>query len=173
MRSEGAREQQLPANVWADESTQQIAAARGISPGQLRELRDQVLASVRQSSGPAPTQVFAANSASAPFYVRRIANHLVARAAEPITLSELSNLSGMSARAIQARFRAHYGCTPMAFLRVRRLELARQMLDAQENPVMEVALSCGFSHVGRFSAAYRKQFGESPSQTRSRRARQA
>jgi len=31
--------------------------------------------------------------------------------------------------------------------------------------VTKVALDCGFSHLGRFAAQYRAQFGELPSQT--------
>jgi AraC-like DNA-binding protein len=31
--------------------------------------------------------------------------------------------------------------------------------------VGEVAFSCGFEHLGRFSTGYRKRFGETPTQT--------
>lgn len=31
--------------------------------------------------------------------------------------------------------------------------------------VLDVAARCGFGHAGRFAAAYRERFGESPSRT--------
>ena len=59
----------------------------------------------------------------------------------------------------------------MAFLRARRLERAHTQLSATpQRSVAEVALECGFEHLGRFSGAYRQRFGESPSETL-RRAR--
>jgi len=42
--------------------------------------------------------------------------------------------------------------------------------DAEET-VTAIALKWGFSHIGRFSIAYRERFGESPSQTVLRRRR--
>ncbi len=109
---------------------------------------------------------------STPFYIRRIARHLAAHAEEPITLDTLASLAAVSPRSIQAGFRAHYGCTPMAFLRDRRLERARQMLMAAPTcNVADVSLACGLRHLGRFSVSYRKRFGETPTETQ-RRARE-
>jgi transcriptional regulator GlxA family with amidase domain len=57
----------------------------------------------------------------------------------------------------------------MEFLRSRRLELARtRLLSSPESTVTEIALDCGFGHLGRFSIQYRAHFGEGPLQTRSR-----
>jgi AraC-like DNA-binding protein len=106
--------------------------------------------------------------AAAPRHVRMAAEYLDGNAAEPVRLAELSKLTGMSVRSIQAGFKAAYGCSPMAFLKQRRLELARnRLLSAPPGTttVAEVALDCGFAHLGRFSALYRARFGESPSAT--------
>ena len=114
--------------------------------------------------------------AATPGHVRVAAEYLEANAAEPVRLAELAKLTGMSVRSIQAGFKARYGCSPMAFLKQRRLELARnQLLSATPGTttVSEVALDCGFSHLGRFSALYRARFGESPSATVRRAARSA
>jgi transcriptional regulator GlxA family with amidase domain len=103
---------------------------------------------------------------AAPVYVRRVADYLAANAAEPVRLADLAELTGMSVRAIQAGFKATQGCSPMAFLKLRRLELARKRLLSAApgtTTVAAIALDCGFSHLGRFSALYRARFGESPS----------
>jgi transcriptional regulator GlxA family with amidase domain len=82
---------------------------------------------------------------------------------------EAARAVGISVRSLQAAFSKHRGSSPMAFLRDRRLESARQRSLTMHSPsVTEVALACGFSHLGRFSQLYRERFGESPTETRRR-----
>lgn len=99
--------------------------------------------------------------------VERVEAYLDTHANRPITTAELHDIAGMSLRSIQSGFKAKRGCSPMAFLRERRLLMAKERFDtAQPNTqVTEVALSCGFSHLGRFSRDYAKRFGEKPSET--------
>jgi transcriptional regulator GlxA family with amidase domain len=55
----------------------------------------------------------------------------------------------------------------MAYVKRERLKLAREKLSTEPNlTVTEVATSCGFSHLGRFSIEYASAFGEKPSMTR-------
>jgi transcriptional regulator GlxA family with amidase domain len=55
--------------------------------------------------------------------------------------------------------------TPMTYLRRVRLERARQDLQENSGSVSDIANRWGFSNLGRFSHAYREQFGETPSAT--------
>ena len=59
----------------------------------------------------------------------------------------------------------------MRYLRDARLRQVRQALlrADPEACVTGIAMNSGFAHMGRFSVAYRRQFGESPSQTLKRR----
>jgi AraC-like DNA-binding protein len=61
----------------------------------------------------------------------------------------------------------------MAYLRTVRMHASREELRRNEceRSIAEVALGCGFTHLGRFSVDYRHSFGETPSQTRNRRRR--
>ena len=55
----------------------------------------------------------------------------------------------------------------MGYLRDARFARVREALrcaKAAEN-VTGIAMSLGFTHMGRFSVEYRKRFGESPSET--------
>lgn len=99
--------------------------------------------------------------------VRLVEAYLDANADRPITISELADVGGVSVRALQVGFRAHHGCSPMAFLKERRLELAWRRLRAAGpgTTVTDVAHLSGFSHLGRFSREYGRRFGESPSDT--------
>lgn len=56
----------------------------------------------------------------------------------------------------------------MAFLRLVRLQRAQEALlraDSSYTTVTEIALGCGFSHLGEFANLYRRTFGETPKQT--------
>lgn len=105
---------------------------------------------------------------SGPRHVQRAAEYLAANAHRPIRMGDLAALTGVSARTLQVGFLKHRGCTPMEFLRDRRLELARAKLMTSNAAVTQVALECGFLHLGRFSVQYRARFGEPPSATRAR-----
>jgi AraC-like DNA-binding protein len=104
--------------------------------------------------------------ATEPGYVRQVEDYIVANATEPLSLSDLARVTGVHVRSIQAGFRAHRGCSPTAFLREQRLLLARtRLLSAPSTSVAQIALECGFEHLGRFSLSYRARFGERPSDT--------
>lgn len=104
-----------------------------------------------------------------PRYVREAAEYLEARAADPVRMADLARVTGIGVRALQLGFQKHRGCTPMEFLKERRFHLARtKLLGDAPATVTEIALDCGFPHIGRFSAEYRARFGESPSETRAR-----
>jgi AraC-like DNA-binding protein len=86
---------------------------------------------------------------------------------EPITLGTLCRVAGVGARCLQKSFLHRRGIPPMRFVAERRLLAAHQWLaDAsQAATVTEAALRFGFTHLGRFSVAYRQAIGELPSQT--------
>lgn len=104
--------------------------------------------------------------AAEPHYVQRAAEYLEAQAGATVSMANLAAVTGVSIRSLQAGFRAYRDCSPMEFLRARRLELARkQLLAGTAATVAQVALDCGFEHLGRFSAYYRVRFGEPPATT--------
>ena len=105
--------------------------------------------------------------ASDPRSVRVAAAWLEANATKVIRMAELAAVAGVSLRALQIGFLRHRGCTPMEFLRARRLDLAhaRLLASAPGASIAQIARECGFSHPGRFSAYYRARFGERPTET--------
>lgn len=100
--------------------------------------------------------------------VRRSIAYIEENLALPITLGDLAAHTRMSVRSIQQGFREDLGTTPMAYLRDRRLERVRaELADSvpREKSVTQVAERWGFTHLGTFSAVYRRRFGETPSAT--------
>ena len=101
-----------------------------------------------------------------PRHVRLAVQYLDAHVAEPVRMVDLVAAVGTGVRSLQLGFVKHRGCSPMEYLRERRLLLARNRLLASAGAsVTEIALACGFEHLGRFSARYRVRFGERPAET--------
>lgn len=106
--------------------------------------------------------------AARPRVVRRVLEELHADPARPWTASDMAAVSGVSLRRLQESFRTHLGVSPREYLLELRLARVREELrdTASARTVTDVALDWGFTHTGRFAQAYRRQYGESPSQTR-------
>ena len=92
---------------------------------------------------------------------------IVAHADEPLAMEQIARECGLGLRAFEKNFLLHFGCTPSSFLRKIRMDRVRERLrdPASTQSVTDIALESGFFHLGRFAAAYRKKFGESPSAT--------
>jgi adenylate cyclase len=111
-----------------------------------------------------------------PQHVRRALAYMRANMAERITGERLASACAISERNLLRQFQQFVGLAPLAYLRRLRLNAARSELVGQENndPIADIAVRCGFSHLGRFATEYRRMFGETPSGTRQRvRARMA
>lgn len=90
-----------------------------------------------------------------------------ANVAKPIRLGDIAEAAGVPVRTLLDGFQRFRSQSPMQRLREMRLDRAHaQLLAAHENTsVAAAALDCGFLHFGRFSEAYRRRFGRSPSAT--------
>ncbi len=106
-----------------------------------------------------------------PRHVKLVEDYIHKNAEKPITMKDLERITEVSARSIHHAFRRFRGYSPKALLQAVRLDRAHQSLLAADpsDQVMTIAVGCGFAHLGRFSAAYKKRFGELPSQTLSRK----
>jgi signal transduction histidine kinase/DNA-binding response OmpR family regulator len=66
-----------------------------------------------------------------------------------------------------------YGCSPMNLLKLRRLELAYQMLTEYKGTISEVAYAVGYQSLSAFSRAFREHYGHSPTKIKSAKATSA
>lgn len=85
---------------------------------------------------------------------------------QPITLSELEAVLGVTARALQYACLKRHGCTPRAFIRNKILERAYARLMQQNAPVKlaTLAFELGFSSQSQFAKFFRERFGVLPSE---------
>lgn len=81
-----------------------------------------------------------------------------------ITLTDLEQISALNARSLQYAFKACFDCSPLQYIIRKRLEFAFQMIALHDDlPIATIANHCGFSSQSKFSAAFRKHFGITPS----------
>jgi AraC-like DNA-binding protein len=87
-----------------------------------------------------------------------------------VYLHEVCAALDVSAPTLRRCCEEHLGMSPMHYLWLRRINLARQQLQRRHSPrsVTETAMNFGFWHLGRFADEYRSLFGESPSATLAR-----
>lgn len=85
-----------------------------------------------------------------------------------MTLTEMEVSSGLSRRTLQYTFHKYFGCSPMQWVRMRRLEAAYDyLIDRNCNEtILQIALNSGFSGAGEFSRAFKRHFGMQPSAVR-------
>jgi AraC-like DNA-binding protein len=86
----------------------------------------------------------------------------------PLTAAQLAAAVGAPERTLQACCAEFLGMSPGEYSRLRRLHLLRKALrraDPGAATVSAVAGHYGFRELGRLAGAYRKAFGESPSET--------
>jgi len=98
----------------------------------------------------------------------RVTAYIEANAQRDLTLSDLVEVSGVSARTLYSRFSEAHGTGPMAYLKRVQLERCRDALlaaDPDAEFVGDVAARWGFYHLSSFARDYRRQFGELPSET--------
>lgn len=102
-----------------------------------------------------------------PRTLRRAVRYIHENYHHSLRLDDIAMACALHPRTLQAGFKSAMGLTPTAYLKKVRLDAARYMLLAKRDleSVTDVAYSCGFTHLGRFSRDYRTRFGESPSKT--------
>ncbi len=147
-----------------DEGSRERAAARD-------ELLESLLAALGGADEFEPTRSDRTRQARA-LVVKKAEDHILARAGDRVSVSDLCRVAAVSERALQNAFREVMGLTPLAYLTRVRLHRVREALlgaTRGSTTVSAEALRWGFWHFGEFSRAYKACFGELPSDTLRRR----
>jgi AraC-like DNA-binding protein len=106
--------------------------------------------------------------AGTPGSIARAVELLEAQPDAAWTTVRLAREVHLSVRALQAGFRRDLDLPPMAYLRQVRLRRVREVLVTATPEATTVRLAAtrfGLLHLGRFAAAYREVYGESPVET--------
>jgi LacI family transcriptional regulator len=85
-----------------------------------------------------------------------------------VCLPDVLEMSRVSQRTLEMRFRKALGRTPAAEIRRLQVQRAKQLLADTNLPMSQVAGSCGFSNQVRFGIVFRRLEGQTPGEYRRR-----
>lgn len=88
--------------------------------------------------------------------------------AAPLRIETLARHVGISSRTLARHFLAAVGETPQAYVQTRRIEMARRLLEASEDPVDNIRQRVGYQDATAFRRAFRHHTGLSPTDYRLR-----
>ncbi len=84
----------------------------------------------------------------------------------PPDVMELAKTIGVSRTKLYHGFNQLFGMSPMEYLRIKRIEKARRMVENQDLSMTQIAYSLGYSSSSHFAKAFRDFFGMPPSHYR-------
>ncbi|QDC11011.1 AraC family transcriptional regulator [Oceanicola sp. D3] len=100
----------------------------------------------------------------------RVERHILTHLDEDLSLDALADVAAFSRFHFHRVYTRMMGETVAETVRRTRLNRAAVMLATTGQELSEVAAMCGYPNPQSFARAYRTAFGETPSQTRTRRA---
>ena len=83
------------------------------------------------------------------------------------SMKEVAALSGISETYFRTLFLQQFGCTPLQYLNIRKINRAKELLTTSLS-IKEIAKACGFSDANYFSRVFQKSEGMSPGEYRRR-----
>ncbi|MEO7966898.1 MAG: AraC family transcriptional regulator [Gemmatimonadaceae bacterium] len=99
-----------------------------------------------------------------PRWLHTVEDAIEASVAAPPSIEELAALAGVHASHLLRVFRKYHGATVANYVRVRRIERAREAIVAQKLPLSVIALDAGFADQSHFTRVFRQAFGLTPGQ---------
>jgi signal transduction histidine kinase/DNA-binding response OmpR family regulator len=83
------------------------------------------------------------------------------------TVEQLCKLVFMSHSQLHRKLEALTGCSPNKFIRIIRLNKAKELLKQPTNSIASIALDCGYNDPGYFARVFKQEFGVTPQEWRS------
>lgn len=134
------------------------------SPLLLRSLLEQILLLLLrhdlelQQSEPEPTTHVRLENR-----IDTVQEFIEAHLAEEITVSQLAKLVDISPRHLSATFKKKTGMTVLAYLNLRRVEKAKELLLTTHRSITDIAFDVGFKSLGQFYEHFKRYTGMIPS----------
>ena len=95
--------------------------------------------------------------------VKAVTDYITRNLNGKITVKQLTLEFGVSDTYLQNAFRSVYGMPVISFIRTQKMQCASQILIHTTRTIDEIAEEFGYENESKFSAAFKKIMGDSPS----------
>lgn len=95
--------------------------------------------------------------------VRQVSQYISQNIHQRLTVKGLTREFGVSDTHLQTAFRSVYGMPVISFIRAQKMQSAAQMLIHTDHSIDTIAQEFGYENESKFSAAFKKIMGDSPS----------
>lgn len=102
----------------------------------------------------------------APTVERRVKDYIESNLEQKLTVSDLASVATLSSYHFARMFKHATGMGPYSYVTMRRIALARRLLEENRLSIAEIAARCGFSSQSHFTGRFKQATGVTPSQYR-------
>ena len=107
------------------------------------------------------------SSLRSPTGLARALSHARSNLDQPLSVSDLCRIAGMSRRSLENALQSACGTSPALYVQALRRERAETLLRTTQMSIQSIARACGYLEPSVFSTAFRRWTGTSPSEYRS------
>lgn len=98
--------------------------------------------------------------------LRRVLDHIEAHLGDELSLAELAGVACLSPYHFSRCFKRTVGVGPQRYVAGRRVERARDMIRATDEPLAAIAQALGFTDQSHFTHVFRRETGATPARFR-------
>lgn len=91
----------------------------------------------------------------APSVMKRVAEFVISHLQEPLTISDIAQIAGLSEFHFSRMFKKSTGESPHSYVLRRRVDTAKQLLVSSRMELTEIAKVCGYANQSHFAAQFR------------------
>jgi AraC-like DNA-binding protein len=169
-----SRPQTVRRGAWLDRLVQEYVFVRVVSRRESartraffeRQLLVEILAAALGRTGSPPARPPEEGTVTA-----RALRHIEANLFSKVSLPALARQALASPSTLLRHFHSDMGTSPHAYIKARRLEEARRLIEEGAQAIGDVAMLVGYENFAAFTTAFTKHFGAPPSAFRGRRRR--
>ena len=85
---------------------------------------------------------------------------------EDLSIQDLAFFAGLSLSSFKRKFKTVFGTSPGQYIKTKRLEKAKSLLEKTNHRISEIAFDCGFNDLSYFSKSFTAAYHLSPSEYR-------
>lgn len=98
--------------------------------------------------------------------IKKMQAYMISDLHRHYTLKELSNKFDISLTSMKVCFKGVYGCSVYSYMKSYRMQASILLLRSTTQSITEIAMKMGYDNPSKFSEAFKKEFGELPSEYR-------